>query len=94
MSQLETAMAMLMQTFDKYAAVEGSKGSLSKAELKTMIEKELPSFLKGAKNQEEVDKLMKALDQNGDAEVDFSEFVIMVAAMTCACHDRMAQKQA
>ncbi|XP_046905259.1 protein S100-P-like [Hypomesus transpacificus] len=92
MSQLETAMAILMRTFDMYAGAEGSKATLSKGEVKTMMEKELPSLLKGAKNQGEVDKLMKALDHNGDSEVDFSEFVVLVAALTCACHDRCAKK--
>lgn len=45
-------------------------------------------FLQAAKNQAEVDKLLNGLDFNGDAEIDFSEFVVMVAALTCACHDR------
>lgn len=39
-------MAILLKTFDKYSGAEGNKGTLSKAELKTMIEKELPSLLK------------------------------------------------
>ncbi|XP_061108496.1 protein S100-P-like [Conger conger] len=92
MTQLETAMAILMQTFDKYAGVEGNKGTLTKSELKTMMEKELPALIKNAKSQVEVDKLMKALDHNGDSEVDFNEFIILVAAMTCACHDRCPKK--
>lgn len=46
MSKLETAMAILMQTFDTYAGVEGKKDSLSKAEVKTLLEKELPGLLK------------------------------------------------
>ncbi len=46
MTQLETAMAILMKTFDTYAASEGSKESLSKAEVKTLLEKELPGLLK------------------------------------------------
>lgn len=45
-----------------------------------------------AKNQEEVDKLLKGLDFNGDSEVDFGEFVVLVAALTCACHDRCVKK--
>lgn len=45
-----------------------------------------------AKNQEEVDKLLKGLDFDGDGEVDFGEFVVLVAALTCACHDRCAKK--
>lgn len=46
MTQLETAMAILMKTFDTYAASEGSKDSLSKAEVKTLLEKELPGLIK------------------------------------------------
>ncbi|KAM7377616.1 hypothetical protein PAMA_014088 [Pampus argenteus] len=92
MTQLETAMAILMNTFDTYAAGEGNKDSLSKNEVKTLLEKELPGLLKAAKNQEEVDKMLKGLDFNGDSEVDFSEFVVLVAALTCACHDRIAKK--
>ena len=46
MSQLETAMAILMKTFDTYAAGEGKKDTLTKAEAKTLLEKELPGLLK------------------------------------------------
>ncbi|XP_020502092.2 protein S100-P-like [Labrus bergylta] len=91
MSNLETAMALLMKTFDTYAGAEGRKDSLSKAEVKTLLEKEMPGLLKAAKNQSEVDKLIQGLDFNGDSEVDFSEFVVLVAALTCACHDRCSK---
>ncbi|CAJ0954188.1 unnamed protein product [Ranitomeya imitator] len=33
-----------------------------------------------------VDKIMKELDENGDGEVDFQEFVILVASLTVACN--------
>ncbi|XP_074518251.1 protein S100-P-like [Halichoeres trimaculatus] len=91
MSSLETAMALLMKTFDTYAAAEGRKDSLSKTEVKTLLQKEMPGLLKAAKNQKEVDKLIQGLDINGDSEVDFSEFVVLVAAITCACHDRCSK---
>ncbi|AWP00786.1 putative protein S100-P [Scophthalmus maximus] len=48
MTQLETAMAILMKTFDTCAAGEGKKDSLSKAEAKKMLEKELPTLLKAS----------------------------------------------
>ncbi|XP_039996187.1 protein S100-P-like isoform X2 [Xiphias gladius] len=92
MTQLEVSLAMLMKTFDTYAAGEGNPDTLSKAETKTLLEKELPELLKGAKNQDAVDKLLKSLDFNGDSEVDFSEFVVLVAALTCACHNRHLKK--
>ncbi|AWP00785.1 putative protein S100-P [Scophthalmus maximus] len=92
MTQLETAMAILMKTFDTCAAGEGKKDSLSKAEAKKMLEKELPTLLKASKNPDEVDKLLKGLDFDGDSEVEFTEYVVLVAALTCACHGRCAKK--
>ncbi|XP_034532193.1 protein S100-P-like isoform X2 [Notolabrus celidotus] len=91
MTNLETAMALLMKTFDTYAGAEGRKDSLSKAEVKTLLEKEMPGLIQGAKNPAEVDKLIKDLDFNGDSEVDFREFVVVVAALTCACYDRCSK---
>lgn len=45
MSQLETAMAILMNTFDTYAGADGKPDSLSKKEVKALMEKELPGLL-------------------------------------------------
>ncbi|PKU37784.1 hypothetical protein llap_11913 [Limosa lapponica baueri] len=45
MSQLETAMGMIIAVFDKYAKTDGNRQALTKAELKTLLEKELPNFL-------------------------------------------------
>lgn len=45
MSQLETAMAILMTTFDTYAGADGKPDTLSKKEVKALLEKELPGLL-------------------------------------------------
>lgn len=45
MTQLETAMAILMNTFDTYAGADGKPDSLSKKEVKTLLEKELPGLI-------------------------------------------------
>jgi len=45
MSQLETAMGMTIAVFDKYAKADGNRQTLTKAELKTLLEQELPNFL-------------------------------------------------
>ncbi|TNN40811.1 Protein S100-P [Liparis tanakae] len=96
MTQLEVAMTILMKTFDEYAAMEGNKATMNKTETKTLqiTNKGLSKNLQKteAKNQAEVDKMLKSLDFNGDCEVDFSEFVVLVSALTCACHDRCPQK--
>ncbi|KAG7261692.1 hypothetical protein CRUP_023443 [Coryphaenoides rupestris] len=85
MTKLEAAMALLMTTFEEYAGKEGKKDSLNKAEVKTMMNEQLPGFL-GA-----LDELMKGLDHNNDQEVDFQEFVVLIATLTCACHGRFCK---
>lgn len=86
MSDLELAMGMIIDVFGRYAGIEGSARTLTKREMKILLEKELPNFLSGDKKGDTVDKLMKELDENGDCEVDFNEFIIFVAALTSACH--------
>lgn len=34
-----------------------------------------------------VDKIMSDLDENKDGEVEFQEFVVLVAALTVACNE-------
>lgn len=34
-----------------------------------------------------VDNIMQDLDDNRDGEVDFQEFVVMIAALTVACNE-------
>lgn len=44
-------------------------------------------FFQEIKDQETVDKVMEALDSDGDAECDFQEFVAFIAMVTSACHE-------
>lgn len=40
-----------------------------------------------AQDKEAVDRVMGDLDSNNDGEVDFTEFIILVGALTVACND-------
>ncbi|XP_052000228.1 protein S100-A1-like [Xyrauchen texanus] len=86
-STLENAMQLMIQTFHKYSGNEGDKYTLSKAELKEMLTQELGSYLGNAQDRNAVDKVMGDLDSNNDGEVDFTEFIILVGALTVACND-------
>ncbi|XP_044152125.1 protein S100-P-like [Bufo gargarizans] len=88
MSELETAIDQIINVFHQYAFTEGTKDTLSKGELKTMMEKELPGLMKNAKGKDEWGQLLKDLDENGDNQVDFQEFITLVAALTCLGHER------
>ncbi|KAM9294646.1 protein S100-A1 [Gastrophryne carolinensis] len=84
MSQLENAMETLIDVFHTYSGKEGDKFKLSKRELKDLLQNELGEYLETQKDS--VDNIIKELDENGDGEVDFQEFVILVASMTVACN--------
>uniref|UniRef100_A0A8C7U0X4 Protein S100 n=2 Tax=Oncorhynchus mykiss TaxID=8022 RepID=A0A8C7U0X4_ONCMY len=84
-SDLERAMESMITVFHKYAAKEGSGNTLSRRELKDLMENELSGFLKSQKDPATVDKIMKDLDSNGDGEVNFEEFVSLVVGLSIAC---------
>nr|XP_005016290.1 protein S100-P [Anas platyrhynchos] len=95
MTQLETYLHMeTIAIFDKYAKTADNTQTLTKGELKTLLEKELPNFLQTGKNKDANDEVFRNLDENGDSQVDFKEFVIFVAALTCCCHKYFEQKAA
>ncbi|MBN3277713.1 S10A1 protein, partial [Polyodon spathula] len=84
-SELERCMESLITIFHRYAGKEGCANSLNKKELKELMTNELSNFLKSQKNPAAVDKIMKDLDQNGDQEVDFEEFVALVVGLSISC---------
>ncbi|XP_031151927.1 S100 calcium binding protein S isoform X1 [Sander lucioperca] len=86
-SNLESAMQMLIKTFHKYSGKEGDKYTLSRGELKELLLEELGTYLGGSKDNEAVEKVMNDLDANNDGEVDFTEFIILMGALTVACND-------
>ncbi|NXA44867.1 S100Z protein, partial [Nothocercus julius] len=81
---LEEAMDTLISIFHHYSGKEGDRYKLNKEELKELLTSELTDFLSDPLL---IDKIMKDLDSNNDSEVDFNEFVVLVAALTVACND-------
>ncbi|XP_070706641.1 protein S100-Z [Pempheris klunzingeri] len=86
-SQLEGAMDALITVFYNYSGNDGDKYKLNKGELKQLLNSELTDFLTSQKDPMLVEKIMNDLDSNKDNEVDFNEFVVLVAALTVACND-------
>uniref|UniRef100_H3ASE3 Protein S100 n=1 Tax=Latimeria chalumnae TaxID=7897 RepID=H3ASE3_LATCH len=86
-TRLEKAMDSLINVFHHYSGKEGDKYKLNKGELRQLLNSELHDFLASQKDPHLVDKIMSDLDANRDNEVDFNEFVVLVAALTVACND-------
>ncbi|XP_002815713.2 protein S100-Z [Pongo abelii] len=89
---LEMAMDTMIRTFHRYSCKEGNRFELSKGELKLLLQRELTGFLSCREDPQLVDKIVQDLDANKDNEVDFNEFVVMVAALTVACNDYFVEQ--
>uniref|UniRef100_A0A3B4GWD3 EF-hand domain-containing protein n=1 Tax=Pundamilia nyererei TaxID=303518 RepID=A0A3B4GWD3_9CICH len=85
MSDLESSMITIIQTFHQYS---GQKCNLKKADLKELINNELNNFIV----KDTLDKLFADLDQNGDLEIDFKEFIALIAMVTSACNELFIPK--
>uniref|UniRef100_A0A3B5KBN4 Ictacalcin-like n=1 Tax=Takifugu rubripes TaxID=31033 RepID=A0A3B5KBN4_TAKRU len=83
MSDVCTAMSLLIKSFSKYAGREGDPHTLSKAELKELLHNELGELLKDTANKGAVDLIFKDLDTNKDNSVDFNEFTALHVINTC-----------
>ncbi|XP_061583432.1 protein S100-B-like [Cololabis saira] len=84
MSDLESGMATIIRVFHQYS---GYKCKLKKAELKALINNEMNHFIMKIHENETLDELFADLDQNGDLEIDFKEFIALIAMVTSACHE-------
>lgn len=46
-----------------------------------------PSTVQKIQDSQTLDKLFADLDQNKDLEIDFQEFITLIAMVTSACHE-------
>ncbi|XP_063315934.1 protein S100-P-like [Pelobates fuscus] len=81
MSELENAIIMIVDVFDKYACTEGNKRTLTKGEMKTLMEKELPRLYSNAKKKDASAKLLKDLDDDSSVYVNFEKFIDLLARL-------------
>ncbi|XP_020495908.1 ictacalcin [Labrus bergylta] len=93
MSEIQTAMALLISNFEKYAGREGDKHTLNKAELKELLQNELGEMLGKATDKAAVDRIFNELDSNKDNSVDFEEFGKMICCLTVMCHEYFIGKK-
>ncbi|XP_077620142.1 protein S100-A3 isoform X1 [Crocuta crocuta] len=84
---LEQALAAVMCTFQKYAEISGDKHRLCQAELKELLQKELPTWTPVGLRECDYSAFMSVLDTNKDCEVDFVEYVRSLACLCTFCHD-------
>ncbi|XP_009577265.1 PREDICTED: protein MRP-126-like [Fulmarus glacialis] len=89
LSELEKAMDVIIDVFHQYSRQEGHKDTLTKHELKLLIEKQLANYLRHVKNKATIDEIMKDLDVNKDEQISFCEMMLLITRVTIATHEHL-----
>ncbi|NWS21030.1 M126 protein, partial [Pachyramphus minor] len=89
LSELEKAMDVIIDVFHQYSRREGDRDTLTKKELKLLIEKQLVNYLKHVKNKATIDEIFKDLDVNKDAQINFCETMLLIVRVTIATHEHL-----
>ncbi|KPP70209.1 ictacalcin-like [Scleropages formosus] len=82
---MQTAICALIECFHKYSGKEGDKNTLTKGELKDLLQAELNLMFDNCKDQGKLDRIFKDLDANSDGTVNFQEYIVMVACIATLC---------
>ncbi|NXO04703.1 M126 protein, partial [Rhinopomastus cyanomelas] len=93
LSELEKSMDVIIDVFHHYSRREGDKDTLTKKELKLMIESQLANYLNHVKDKATIDEIMKDLDVNKDAQISFNEMMLLIVRVTIATHDHLHEAE-
>ncbi|XP_025022996.1 protein S100-A3-like [Python bivittatus] len=77
---LEQALGEVVCTFQRYCRKEGDRNTLSKAELRSLLQNELPSLQTLQIKGRAFEEMLTLLDTDQDGEVNFEEYIRFVAA--------------
>ncbi|XP_020034905.1 protein S100-A12-like [Castor canadensis] len=89
MSTFENYLEGIINIFHQYSVRVGHPDTLSKSELKKLLVTELANTIKNTKDQATIDKIFQDLDENGDGQVTFKEFLFLVASVLEISHDNI-----
>uniref|UniRef100_A0A3Q1H3K0 Protein S100 n=1 Tax=Acanthochromis polyacanthus TaxID=80966 RepID=A0A3Q1H3K0_9TELE len=90
-SRLDMCVGLLIDTFCNFSGTDDDSSTLSKGELKTLLQKELPFTLDHATDKARLDEVFATLDGDKDGVINFEEFVSMVGAVAALCHEHFSE---
>ncbi|XP_036613608.1 protein S100-A9-like [Trichosurus vulpecula] len=86
---LKNALQTFVDTFHKYSVKYEDRDALNCKEMKQLLNKEMPNFIKNSKELKDIPNLMIELDTNLDKELSFNEFSVMLARVILESHEKM-----
>ncbi|XP_071076207.1 filaggrin-2-like [Desmodus rotundus] len=92
MTELLRSVVTVIDVFYKYTSQDAECATLSKDELKELLEKEFRPILKNPDDPDTVDVIMHMLDRDHDRRLDFNEFLLMVFKLAMACNKVLSKE--
>ncbi|NWY07803.1 M126 protein, partial [Nothoprocta ornata] len=89
LSELEKAIDTIIDVFHQYSRREGDKDTLSKMEMKLLVEKQLANYLRHVKDQSSLDQIFKDLDTDKNQQLSFGEVMLLIVRVTIATHKHL-----
>ncbi|XP_028640749.1 filaggrin-like [Grammomys surdaster] len=93
MATLLESVTTIIKIFVKYSNNENEDETLSKEELKELLEEELQAVLKNPHDQDTAEVFMQMLDVDHDDKLDFTEYLLMVLKLTQAYYEAFKNKK-
>ncbi|XP_048213973.1 protein S100-A12-like [Perognathus longimembris pacificus] len=89
MPTLEDHLVGIINIFHQYSVRLGHHDTLTKSELKLFITRELANIIKNSSDPATINKIFQELDENGDDQINFREFLFLVASVLETAHDNI-----
>ncbi|XP_019378613.1 PREDICTED: protein MRP-126-like [Gavialis gangeticus] len=88
-TELEKSIEKIIDVFHSYSVRVGHFDTLTKMELKLLIQKQLPNYMNNQLKPGQIDALFKDLDKNKDQQLSFGEFMMLITKVTIATHEHL-----
>uniref|UniRef100_A0A493T4W8 EF-hand domain-containing protein n=3 Tax=Anas platyrhynchos TaxID=8839 RepID=A0A493T4W8_ANAPP len=86
MSHFLDSVSIIISTFCKHAKEDGDQSKLSRRRMKEFIQKEFADAIANPHDPQTIDKILQFLEWDGDGEIDFNEFLLLVFRVAKACY--------
>uniref|UniRef100_A0A8C5T2N7 EF-hand domain-containing protein n=1 Tax=Laticauda laticaudata TaxID=8630 RepID=A0A8C5T2N7_LATLA len=93
MSRLLRNICSIICIFEKYAKDDGDCGTLSKGELKQLIQTEFADVIVDPHDPKTIETVLHLLDTDCDGKVGFEEFTVLVFKVVKACYKKVQECQ-
>ncbi|XP_071970593.1 protein S100-A1-like [Engystomops pustulosus] len=93
MAYLLSAIRRIIDTFHRYSCRSGPCDKLDKAQFKSLIQTEFAEVIEDSGDPHTIEAILRAPAENNDGEIDFKEFLELVAKVAVAYFEALRSKK-